>query len=154
VTGEAGASTTTLEVSRHLAAPAELVFDAWLDPGALEKWLFATPGGVMQLVEVEPRVGGRFRVDEQRGDVLATHFGEYLELDRPRRIVFAFATDREQKPTVVTVEIAPTGDGCVLTLTHEMDPQWAAYRDRARQGWTMILDGLARTLDKAPTAPA
>jgi uncharacterized protein YndB with AHSA1/START domain len=151
VTGEPGARPITLEVSRRFAAPPEQVFDAWLDPAALGKWLFATPGGVMQLVEVDPRIGGRFRVDEQRGDVLATHFGEYLELDRPRRLVFAFATDRAQKPTVVTVEIAPAGDGCVLTLTHEMDPQWADYAERARNGWTQILEGLARTLADART---
>jgi hypothetical protein len=44
----------------------------------------------------------------------------------------------------VSIAIVPTATGCALTLTHEMDPQWAAYEDQTRGGWTMILDNLAR----------
>ena len=47
----------------------------------------------------------------------------------------------------MSVAIEAEGRGSRLTLTHEMDPQWAAYEEQSRQGWTMILDGLARTLE-------
>lgn len=140
-----------LEVSRRLDAPPELVFDAWLDPDSVCKWLFATPGGVMKRVEIDARVGGRFRIDEQRGESVAEHFGEYLEIDRPRRLVFSFAVDREEAPTIVTVEIVPDRGGSLLTLTHEMEAKWADYADRMREGWTMIVEGLATTLADAYT---
>ena len=78
--------------------------------------------------------------------MLAEHFGEYLEIDRPRRLVFSFAAIRDAGYTRVTVTVAPEGDGSRLTLVHEMDPQWAEYEQRTREGWTMILEGLARTL--------
>jgi uncharacterized protein YndB with AHSA1/START domain len=78
--------------------------------------------------------------------MLAEHFGEFLELDRPRRIVFSFGTSGEVRPTVVTVAIAPAAAGCTLTLSHDVLPEWAPYMDRARQGWTLILDNLASTL--------
>lgn len=136
----------TLRMTRRIAASPETVFDAWLDPSAVGRWLFATPDGKSETVEIDPRIGGRFRIDERRGDTVAEHFGEYLEIDRPRRLVFRFATDREQAPAVVTVEIAPEDGGCRLTLTHAMDPQWASFADRARQGWTAILDGLDAVL--------
>lgn len=135
-----------LEVSRRITAPPERVFDAWLDPASVGRWLFATPDGVMERVEIDPRVGGRFEIDERRGDQLAEHFGEYLEIDRPRRLVFSFAAMRDSGFTRVTVTIVPDGDGSRLTLVHEMDPRWADYEARTREGWTKILAGLARAV--------
>lgn len=135
-------------VKRRFDHPPGAVFDAWLDPEAVGTFLFATPGGVMKKLEIDPRVGGKFEIAEQRGETLARHVGEYLEIDRPRRLAFTFAfinhdTD-EITPSRVTVEISPDGDGAMLTLVHE--GVWADYQDRTIQGWTMILDALARTL--------
>ncbi len=133
-----------LTVERHVDAPPETVFDAWLDEKAVGQWLFATPDGVMERVEIDPRVGGGFTIVERRGGDLAEHFGEYVALDRPRRLAFDFWTSFSEERTRVTVTIAPDGDGSVVTLTHE--GVWAGYEERTRQGWTMILEGLARTL--------
>lgn len=133
-------------VERRIAAPPERVFDAWLDPESVGRWLFATPGGVMERVEIDARVGGAFLIVERRGDELAEHFGEYLEIDRPHRLAFTFAAMRGSGTTRVAVTIVPEGEGSHVTLVHEMDPQWAAYEDRTREGWTAILAGLERTL--------
>jgi uncharacterized protein YndB with AHSA1/START domain len=139
--------TVRIQVSRRITAPPERVFDAWLDPTSVGRWLFATPDGTMERVEVDPRVGGRFLIAERRGGELAEHFGEYLEIERPHRLVFSFAAIRDSGYTKVTVTIAADGAGSLLTLVHEMDPQWAEYADRTRQGWTMILDGLANAVE-------
>jgi uncharacterized protein YndB with AHSA1/START domain len=136
-----------LTVERRFDASPERVFDAWLDTKSVGRWLFATPDGVMERVEIDPRVGGRFQIEERRGGELTEHFGEYLEIDRPKRLVFSFAAMRDSGYTKVTVTVTPDGDGSLLKLVHEMDPQWAEYEERTRQGWTMILDGLARALD-------
>jgi uncharacterized protein YndB with AHSA1/START domain len=135
-------------VTRHFDSPAELVFDAWLDPKAVGHWLFATPTGEMKRVEIDARVGGEFVIAEQRGDILAEHFGRYVEIERPWRLVFNFSAERrdEPNPSQVTVEIEPKANGCELRLTHCIDAQWAAYADRTRGGWTMILDGLNNTI--------
>ena len=140
--------TRTVSVSRRIAAPPEKVFDAWLDPESLGHWLFRTPGGTSERAEVEPRVGGGFRVDERRDGELAEHYGEYVELDRPRRLAFDFWTSFSAKRTRVTIAIAPDGEGALLTLTHE--GVWADYEDRTRQGWTMILEGLERWIARHP----
>ena len=139
------ADPVSLIVERRIAATPEAVFDAWLNPECVGQWLFATPDGVMEKVEVDSRVGGGFRIEERRGTDLAQHFGEFLELDRPRLLAFDFWTSFSAERTRVTVTIAPDGDGALLTLRHE--GVWADYEARTRQGWTMILDGLARTLD-------
>jgi uncharacterized protein YndB with AHSA1/START domain len=134
----------TVIVERRLDAPPERVFDAWLDPAQAGRWLFRTPDGTLERCEIDARVGGGFRIDERRGSEVAEHFGEYVQLDRPRRLAFDFWTSFSEERTRVTVAIARDGDGSLLTLTHE--GVWADYEDRTRQGWTMILDGLARTL--------
>jgi uncharacterized protein YndB with AHSA1/START domain len=84
---------------------------------------------------------------EKRGDVLAEHFGAFVEIDRPRKLVFDFSTNPNEKPTRVTVEFKPMAGGCEMTLWHIMGPEWASFVDRARAGWTMIAEGLARTIE-------
>ena len=133
-----------LIVERRIAAPPEAVFDAWLYPASIRHWLFATPDGVMERVEVDPRVGGRFLVAERRGGDLAEHFGEYVEIERPRLLVFDFWTSFSAERTRITVTIAGDGDGSLVVLRH--DGVWADYEERTRRGWTMIVGNLAKTL--------
>jgi len=133
-----------LRITRHFDASPERVFDAWLDPATAGKWLFATPTGTMTCVQIEARVGGKFLLI-RRDDDEVQHIGEYLELDRPRRLVFSFKVPKySTETTKVSIGIVPDGAGCKLTLTHEgVLPEWT---DRTRQGWTMILDNLAAQL--------
>ncbi|MGH7291410.1 MAG: SRPBCC family protein [Myxococcota bacterium] len=131
-------------VHRFSASP-ERVFDAWLDPKRAGQWLFATPQGEMVRVEIDARVGGSFAFVDRRDGEDVEHIGTYLELDRPRRLVFTFGVPKfSAETTRVVVEILPVGAGCELTLTHEgVLPDYAS---RTQAGWTSILDGLARTL--------
>lgn len=139
-----------LKVARDIDAPPDVVFDAWLDPAKAGKFLFATPDGEMVKVEIDARVGGRALIVERRAAGDAHHRLQYEVIDRPRRLVFLFAADpaEEGEWTRVTIDIAAKGDGSTVTLTHEMDPQWTAYEEQTRHGWTMILDSLARTMEK------
>ena len=136
--------TVVVEVSRRIAAPPEKVFDAWLDPQGVGRWLFATPDGRMERVEVDPRVGGKFLIEERRGGDIAKHWGTYVEIERPRRLVFDFATSFSDVPTRITVTVERDGDGALIRLCHE--GVWSDYEDRTRHGWGMILEGLETTL--------
>ncbi len=133
-----------LRITRRFDASPERVFDAWLDPETAGKWLFATPTGHMTSVQIDSRVGGKFLLI-RRDNEDVEHFGEYIEIDRPRRLVFTFRVPKySAEETRVSIDIVPAGSGCELTLTHEhVLPEWI---DRTRQGWTMILDSLASLL--------
>ncbi|HEU0052090.1 MAG TPA: SRPBCC domain-containing protein, partial [Longimicrobium sp.] len=135
-------------VTRRFSASAERVFDAWLDPSRLGKWLFATPTGEMVRVEVDARVGGRWVLTERRDGEDVEHTGEYLEIDRPRRLAFTLVVPKYSKDVDrVEVDIvALDGGGCELTLTHEMAGR-DDFAEGARQGWGMVLDGLAAVVD-------
>jgi len=138
-----------IRVERRLAAPAERVFDAWLDPTWIGRFMFGPHLRDEQVVslENEQRVGGAFHYRVTRGGTEIDHTGTYRVIDRPRRLVFTWGVDQEQGDlSVVTIEIAPDGDGCVLTLTHAMHPVWAAFAERTQAGWIKIVGDLAAAL--------
>jgi len=134
-----------IRITRHFDASPERVFDAWLDPQTASRWLFTDPKGKITRCEIDARVGGKFLIVDTRavGDV--DHVGEYLEIDRPRRLVFTFSVPRySPQQTRVTLDIVPSGKGCELTLTHEnVLPEWT---EQTQQGWAMILGALEESL--------
>jgi uncharacterized protein YndB with AHSA1/START domain len=138
--------TRTVSVTRAFDHAPERVFDAWLDPAFAPRFLFATANGTITRCEIDPRVGGRYvivRVDDEMGEV--SHEGEYVEIDRPRRLVFTFGVPKfDPAISRVTIEITPEGRGCTLTLTNaDVLEEWA---DSTQEGWGMILGTLAREL--------
>jgi uncharacterized protein YndB with AHSA1/START domain len=139
-------ASATVRVTHRFTASAERVFDAWLDPKRAGKWLFATPSGQMVRVEIDARVGGSFVFVDRRDGEDVEHTGEYVEIDRPRRLVFTFTVPKySSKVTRVTVEIGRAGAGCELTLTHEgVLPDYASQTE---SGWKSILERLAATLN-------
>jgi len=134
----------TVHASRRFAAKAERVFDAWLDPRTAGTWLFATPTGTITRCEIDARVGGKFSIVRTEG-VEIDHVGEYLEIKRPRRLVFTFGVPKfSSEMTRVIVEIVGSGEGCELTLTNEgVLPD---YGERTKEGWTMILGNLEKSI--------
>ena len=128
-----------LVVRRVLPVERERVFAAWLDPVSLSIWMRPL-GATGAIVEVDPRVGGRFRIlmQHDQGSRSYEHQGEYLAIEPPSLLSFTWissATDR--RPTVVTVELHERDGGTELVLTHRRLPPGRV--DSHRQGWTDIL---------------
>lgn len=135
-----------IRVSRRFRATPESVFHAWLDPDVAGNWLFATASRPMVRVDIDARVGGVFRLTEDRDGAVIAHQGKYLEIVPHRRLRFTLSThDHPHAATRVTMEVERRKGGCALTLTHEY-----VRPDRARatrQRWTGMLYGLGETLD-------
>jgi uncharacterized protein YndB with AHSA1/START domain len=138
-------------VHRYRNSP-EGVFDAWLDPAMIGRWMFGPALRDEEVVHlnVDARVGGSFSFLVRRQGKELDHVGEYLELDRPRRLVFTWGVrEGGQKPdmSTVTVEVLPSDGGSELTLTHDLHPDWADYAGKTEQGWTKMLGALETSLD-------
>lgn len=139
-----------VRVTRRIAAPPERVFDAWLDPSTAGKFLFATPKGEMIQVEIGARVGGKFVIVERREGGDAGHYGQYLQIDRPRRIAFRFSTEKNDgSGDLVVVDIAPADGGSEVKLAHELKPQAAGMMERTATGWKGVLKTLGDVLAEA-----
>lgn len=135
-------ATGSVVVTHRYEASPEKVFDAFLDVDVARRFLFATATGEMIEAEIDPKVGGKYAFTERRpdmGDV--RHVGEYLEIDRPRRLVFTFGVPQlDPRLTTATVEIRPVPGGCELTLTNDGVPP--DHMEGDKEGWTRILKGL------------
>ena len=133
----------SLVVRKQMDASCEEVFDAWTDPMSLVE--FMNPGHLQRVdVEVDARVGGKFRIDMIGVADVHRHTGEYLVIDRPRLLKFTWISKHtDNRPSVVTIELTPRGAArCEIVLTHAglADDQV----ERHRSGWTAITDNLAR----------
>lgn len=151
-------SPVVIRVSHRYSASAERVFDAWLTPGQASRFLFRTRTGNVMQCEIQPEVGGGFTVTDRRpaadGDESVfdvVHMGKYLEIERPRRLVFEFSvlSFGSDDPTKVTIELQSLGPmACELTLTHEMGDSGAArmMEETSRKGWITMLGTIEREL--------
>ena len=135
----------TVRVARRFDASPERAFDAWLAPKTAGEWLFATATGRMVRVEIDARVGGRVVFVDRRDGEDVEHVGEYLMIDRPRRLAFTFSVLKfSLENTRVSIEVIPTEAGCELTLIHT--GVLADCANRTAEGWTKILEGLGNAL--------
>ncbi len=137
------AAIPTVVVERTIAAPAGELFDAWLDPDSLARWM--RPGGIPRSsARVDPRVGGAWEVVMHHPDRPLRHSGVYRVIERPRRLVFTWVSDATHfTETLVTVEFRAAGKGTRIVLTHERLPDHEATLSHA-QGWTGALELLAQ----------
>jgi uncharacterized protein YndB with AHSA1/START domain len=139
-------ATGTVRASRRFDAPANQVFDAWVDPSLARLWLFTTPSSQVVCCDLDARPGGLLTIVDRREGEDVEHVGTYEELLRPSRLVFRFAVPKySAEVTRVTVETAPVEDGgCELSLTHEgVPPEW---QQSTADGWRTLLQKLSEVL--------
>lgn len=143
-----------VEVKRAYAASAERVFDAWLDPKMIAKFMFGPQLRDEEILhlKLDPRAGGRFSFLVRRQGTDIDHVGEYFEFSRPYHLSFSWSAlakgyaAKEDAASRVTIDIAPTDTGCELTLTHLIPAEWKDYAERTQQGWTKMTDALDAAL--------
>src|SRR5437868_2823758 len=136
------ASATEVLVLKHAyKCPAEKLFSAWLDPETVRQFMAPDTSRVSKL-DWTAKVGSDFLVEMTDADHVVPHTGRFLEIDRPRRIVFTWNSPYAGKDTQVTLDFAQTGDKTLLTLTHERLPTPLAI-DQHRGGWNGIIEKLA-----------
>jgi glutathione S-transferase len=149
----------SLTVSRIIHAPRERVFDAWVKPELRRQWWINNRGEPLAACEIDARVGGRYHMEEYYDlpdepeygpDYLWTLDGEFLEFERPKRLVFTWNVNH--KPPVVghrvAVEFREVPGGTEVTITHtgRMDRK---MRDGTDAGWTELLANIDRLLGRA-----
>jgi len=129
---------TDVTVSRTIPAPAENVFDVWMDP--------KSPGGPWfgaDRVILNAVVDGLFYLAVKHEGRTWPHFGRFVRIERPRQVEYTWMSEGTQGvESVVTVTFEPRGDQTEVTLRHSGVPDDEMGR-RHEQGWTWVLSMLA-----------
>ena len=79
----------SLTVRRTIRAEPQKIFEAWLDPAMMTKFMSPRPDMVVREARSDPRVGGTFFV-LMVGDKDYPHSGTYKEVTRYSRLVFTW----------------------------------------------------------------
>ena len=137
-----------VQVRRRLRARPEQVFDLWTKPELMIRWMSPFAGAIDCKASCDLRCGGAFSLVMSSGDSIRQVSGTYVEIDRPRKLVFTWVGPLTNNVnTLVTVELNPSGDETELVLTHERLPT-PAIREGHTRGWGNILDHLADEVPK------
>ena len=132
----------TVNITKTIHAPIEQVFDAWLNPERLTRFILPAPGMPQPEVENDPRENGRFSIVMHVGDNRVPHTGSYLELDRPHRLKFSWESPYSADDSTVTLDFAEIDSTTTrVELTHVKFLHEEARSDH-EGGWSNILDRL------------
>lgn len=134
----------SITVARRFPASPAQAFDAWVLPQIACRWLFADPK-TGSVCELDPRVGGSYRITREADGQRYVAVGEYREVSRPRRLAFTFGMPQfSSEFAAISVCIEPDGDGCVMRLV-QGDLE-AAHEDAIRHGWEEMFNLLETAL--------
>ncbi len=134
----------SLTTKRTINAPAKKVFEAWLDPEMLAKFMIPGDGMSVPKVTTEPKTGGRFSIIMASGKNEIPHAGTYLEINPFSRIVFTWESPFSVEGSTVSLDFVPLDGGKTeLTLVHVKFPDEESLNNH-KSGWNRILDTLAK----------
>ena len=132
---DAATDTAVYERTLSIAASPDTVWEFFVDPDKLRRWK-----GID--ADLDPRPGGNYRCQVIPGH---TALGEFVELDRPRRLVFTWGWDGQDAvppgTSTIEVELTPEGDGTSLRFVHKDLPGAEQVASHAH-GWDHYLDRL------------
>ena len=131
-----------------LRAPAPDVFKACTEPDRLAEW-WGPRGFTCPSIEVDLRVGGRYRIAMQPPDGELFHLtGEFVAVEPPAHLAYTFRweePDPDDRETAVRLSLADLGGSTELTLDHgpfATEARLAVHR----QGWADGFDRLEELL--------
>jgi uncharacterized protein YndB with AHSA1/START domain len=142
-------ATNSVKLHRVLRAPAERIYRAFLDPGAMAKWLppFGFTGRVHH---IDATVGGSYKMSFTNFSTGHSHSfgGTYLELVPNERIRHTDVFDDPGMPgeMVVTVSLRGVICGTELNIVQEGIPE-AIPADACYLGWQESLVQLAQLVE-------
>lgn len=143
--------TTSLTLVRRIAARPSIVFDALATAEGVAGWWGPDALPVL-LAELDPRVGGAYRVRFQTSDG-GRHeaVGEVLEFDPPRRIVMTWGYAQGGEPeeagrtSRIEFDVRAIDGGSELTFT-QTDLRNETSRASHERGWIGAFDKLVARL--------
>lgn len=132
--------TKVIEKVIRIEARPETVFRLLTEPKEYVRWKG-------KLAELEPRPGGKFRVDFMNDKDIAS--GQYVEVVPGRRVVFTWGWEGNDivppGSSTVEIDLEPDGQGTRLRLVHRGLPEPAIPTHT--EGWDFFLPRLTNVAE-------
>ncbi|WP_298938540.1 SRPBCC domain-containing protein [uncultured Ruegeria sp.] len=126
--------------SEWFAVNLHQAYRAWTDPANIEQW-FGPVGYIAEVLEMEVRVGGRwrFKMSSQSG-ASSHHKGRYVSVVPNEFLSFTWESEEDKeltgdKETLVSVWFEPVRGGVQITLVHQKLPNRSAALS-LHHGWS------------------
>jgi len=133
----------SVNINKIIHAPIENVFDAWLNPKMLSKFMRGLPDMAETDVEIDAREGGHFTFMMNLGDERILHTGRYLEIIRPDKLVFTWESQYSvvdnSTVTLIFTKIDDNKTNVWLSHIRFIDEE---ARSGHEEGWGNVLDKL------------
>ena len=135
-----------LSITKIIPASQQAVFDAWLDPKALAKFMTPMEGVTIAKAESDASVGGNFLIVMKMGEQELPHRGEYKAIDKYSRIVFTWLGMKTTDDSTVTLDFKQVSEKeTELTLHHRGFVDEESCNNH-KGGWGSILAKLGVVL--------
>ncbi len=136
-----------VRIERTFSAAAEEVFNAWTSPEVMRRWFHVAPDWATPEAEVDLRVGGKVRVVMRRPDGSeAGAQGEYVVIDRPRRLVMTWTFDDDpSNQQLLELSFSEAGGSTTVMMVNS-SISTDERRDSQDRGWRGCLDELERVV--------
>jgi len=140
----------------EIAAPAERVFQALTNSDQLIRW-FTNEDCPAKFWKMDARPGGSYSYASEGGNISVNGIsefkchGEILEYDPPRLLVYTWISNwhlDQQLETTVRWELAPTGSGTHVKVTHSGLATEEVARKDYSGGWTGVVAQLKQFAEK------
>lgn len=142
----------SVSLSRTIAAPAEKIFDRWLIPTFVGSWMFGAHLGNEKIVNLqnEVRPGGTFTYAIKRNSKEIIHDGEYLQIDRPKRLSFSWheTAKKGAAKSKISLNLDSQNGKTKLKLSMQIDKALAHYGEEIKQQWSERLKALSAQVSK------
>ena len=136
-------------IVRTFAASPESVFDAWVTPASFAAWWGGSEIDVpIDSVSMDVRNGGTWKATMIIGNGVPDiyWFGEFVEVDRPNKLVLTLTDRPGDARADVTVTFAAVDGGTEMTFRQTGGPLTQEDYDRTTAGWQTFFDAMDSVL--------
>lgn len=136
----------SLEITCTFDAPVKKVFAALTNAEQMVNWM-GPEYVTCENVEVDLRVGGKYRISMKSEQGVHIAVGEYREIETNKKLVFTWHwVDGTFENSIVTILFSETSDGTAINLNHSLLPDRENAQDHS-EGWSSSITKLENYLE-------
>lgn len=136
-----------LSVSKVFDAPVERVWGAWTTPSLIARWF--APGVVMDVRELDVRVGGKFRFADPAEPDGGEYTGTYMTVEPLKELSFDvvdYSRDEHVQGERAGFKVVFENMGAQSKITLTSVPPENSFHQETHDAWTGCFERLANVI--------